>query len=272
MLILDQLRDILITRSKEIPSEKFIIHGQWAIELLFQPNPEERIFNYQIVVAQTQRQGTCYCTSTEKAEIDKSLIGKDARWVTLENKSLEIALLDAAYSAVETQSTKDYLLDGTSIEKATNRAEIIASEVLLQMPENTKQSRRSVVNVGVVGTIVSRLFNCGCQVYATDMDPILVGKYCGGVLVQDGRMHTLELVEKCDVALITGMTLSTCTLEEILLVASKSKTKVVMFAETGAWFATEYCNTFRIDSVISEPFPFYIFEGRSLIRLYRRKK
>jgi hypothetical protein len=44
-----------------------------------------------------------------------------------------------------------------------------------------------------------------------------------------------------------------------------------MFAETGAWLGREYCRSFGIDAVISEPFPFYIFEGTSTLRVHRAR-
>jgi hypothetical protein len=43
-----------------------------------------------------------------------------------------------------------------------------------------------------------------------------------------------------------------------------------MFAETGANFGEEYCRTIGVDVVVSEPFPFYIFQGVTRIEIYRR--
>jgi hypothetical protein len=45
---------------------------------------------------------------------------------------------------------------------------------------------------------------------------------------------------------------------------------LLLFAETGANFGEEYCRTMGIDTVVSEPFPFYIFQGTSTIEVHRR--
>jgi hypothetical protein len=52
--------------------------------------------------------------------------------------------------------------------------------------------------------------------------------------------------------------------------AQKAGTKLLLFAETGANFGEEYCRSIGVDAVVSEPFPFYIFQGVSTIEVYRR--
>ena len=66
------------------------------------------------------------------------------------------------------------------------------------------------------------------------------------------------------------MTIATDSLELIVEEARKAGTKLLIFAETGAYFAEEYCRTIGVDAVVSEPFPFYIFQGASTIEVYRR--
>jgi outer membrane protein assembly factor BamB len=82
--------------------------------------------------------------------------------------------------------------------------------------------------------------------------------YSGSVLV-DG-----------DLAIVTGMTIFNDSLEEIVEVAQSRGTKLLMFCETGANFAEEYCRSIGVDTVVSELFPFYIFQGTSTIEVYRR--
>ena len=268
MDILTRLQEIAMEKSEGYDDDLFFVRGQWGIDLLFKPNIHERTFQYQVIVVQTVRQGASYCACARRT-VRPELMGKDARTARSDNRCMNVALLDAAYSVFFDDAVEDFYLDGTSMEKAVERADIVASEVLYQIPENTKREKPSVVNVGVVGNIIRQLRERGIEVFATDLDPELVGSASQGVMVQDGIAHTLELVEKCDVALITGMVLSTNTLDDILNVAKQSETRVVMFAETGAWFAQTYCDHFGVAAVISEPFPFYIFEGQSLIRLHR---
>jgi hypothetical protein len=78
-------------------------------------------------------------------------------------------------------------------------------------------------------------------------------------------------VEHSDLAVVTGMTLASNTLADIIAVANSSGTPIVLVAETGAWFAPEYRDAYGIHSVVAEPFPFYIFSGPSEINLYRKQ-
>jgi uncharacterized protein (DUF4213/DUF364 family) len=62
--------------------------------------------------------------------------------------------------------------------------------------------------------------------------------------------HTLDLVKQSDVAIVTGMTLTTEILDEIIKVAKENDTKVIIFAETGAHLGEFYLNA-GADVVIS---------------------
>lgn len=270
MDIVEKLREVLLVRSKNFDANDFILHGQWGLELLFQPNPSERIFKYRVILTQTKKQGCCYCAN-KQSKIDASLMGRDVRYVKTKNRCLDIALLDAGFSAFNTPPEISHTLDGTSSEKAQLRAEIVVNEVMYQLEDLSTHKTPKIVNIGVVGNILQKLSDKGYRVSATDLDKEIIGQDVHHVKIQDGNIHTLELVSQSDLALITGMVLATQTLEDILSTAAQSKTKIVMFAETGAWFANEFCSSFGIDSVISEPFPFYIFEGRSMINIFRKK-
>ncbi|MCK4258918.1 MAG: hypothetical protein KAX49_08070 [Halanaerobiales bacterium] len=244
MNILEQLYEAALYRSKNLDEDKFIIRGIWNIDLLFKPNVYDRTFSYELLVIQTLNQGACYCYNG-KPKIDHELIGKDARCVKVDNCNIKIALLDSVYSLFESSPTKEFVLDGYSKEKSEQRAEIIVSEILFQLKDITNR-KPSVVNIGVVGNIIKKLKSSNIEVYATDLDKNIINKDINGAMVKNGIQNNMEMIQKCDLALVTGMTLS-----------------------SGAWFAEEYCNSFDIDAVISEPFPFYIFGGKSIIRVFR---
>jgi hypothetical protein len=127
----------------------------------------------------------------------------------------------------------------------------------------------SVVNVGVVGNVIKMLSARGVRMTATDGDPTLVGSEIGGVEVHD-QDRTVELVEESDVAVMTGMVISTDSMEDILEAARRGGTKLVMFCETGANLCEEYVKA-GVDSAIAEYFPFYIFGGTTRIDVFRRK-
>ena len=92
-----------------------------------------------------------------------------------------------------------------------------------------------------------------------------------GVKVDHGA-RTYSYVEDVDVAIITGMTLTTDSLTDIVDTAKRHDTRVLMFAETGANMGEEYTgDAVGVDTCVSEPFPFYIFQGLTTIEVYRAK-
>jgi len=264
-MILQKLRARAIEQSVSLSDNYFILRGLWHLDLLFRPNIHERLFEYTVILAQTIGQGCCY--TEEKPVLDKNLIGQDARKVCSSYSSVEIATLDAAYSVFPKNPVQSFVLDGTALEKSKQRARIVVDEVTSQLESNSNLRGTSVVNIGVVGNIIKELKDNGAKVYATDRDPHIVGSLIGGVKVE-GCDANKKRIPDCDLALVTGMTLSTRTLEDILNRCKASGTKLVIFAETGANFAEEYCKL-GVDAVISEPFPFYIFSGVSKIEIYR---
>jgi uncharacterized UPF0146 family protein len=268
MTVLTQLREIALQKSRGLPDDDFTLRGQWTCDLLFSPNKGERVFEYSVLLMQTLAQGACYCAHG-RPTLRKEFIGQDIRELTAPDSDFEVAMLDAIYSGFARSSQEEHTLVGNSVVKAQQRAAIVVNEVTRQLQD--LQRRPKVVHVGVVGNILKQLSESGMEVYATDLDPLLVDQRIHSVDILNGEQHNYELIENCDLALITGMTLATGTLDAILQTARENNTKVIMFAETGAWLGQEYCQTFGIDAVISEPFPFYIFEGTSTIRVHRRE-
>ncbi len=260
------LKDQALKKTTGSRDEDFLVRGLWKIELLFKPTVHERAFSYTVLLAQTIGQGCCY--SDPDHMLDQSLLGQDARGLIVGRDCTSIALLDSIYASIQRHPQQVHELRGNSIEKAHKR-----NSILLQETERLVTSRRKrdvhLVNVGVVGHLVKKLKDKGYSVLATDLDPDLVGKPLHGVQVEHGA-KTLEYVKSCDVAIVTGMALSTNTLDDIFSTARENDTKILLFAETGANFAEEYCCTIGIDTVVSEPFPFYIFQGVSTIEVYRK--
>lgn len=270
MDILDCLQKRIIEISSSINSQDFVLHGLWGIDLLFQPNIEERVFQYKLILSQTKKQGCAYCVY-DSNNFDEKLIGKDSRYVDTNNRCLRIAVLDAAYSCLPNHANQYFQIEGDSYQKSKLRADIVVNEID-RILNQKKKGGKCILNIGVVGNIINELINRNYEVRATDLDNKIIGTLCHGVEIQNGIEFNDELIAKCDLALVTGMTLSTNTLDKILQNCRSHKTKVVIFAETGAWFGKEYCELFGVDAVICEPFPFYIFEGTSNIHIHRKRK
>lgn len=268
MAYLQELRQIGIERSKGRPDEDFLIRGLWRTDLLFKPNPAERTFNYTYLLVQTVSEGACYCSTIPALSEGFHLLGQDCRTTQFKYRCFEVATLDAMYSAFEKRPDDSRAMTGTSDEKALWRSGIIADEVLRQL-ELAGADRGRVVNVGVIGNLVKMLTERGIEVVGTDEDPMLVGAEIEGIPVY-GEERTVELVEECDVAVMTGMIISTDTMEDIFAAARRGGTRLVMFCETGANLCEEYVRM-GVDSAIAEPFPFYIFGGATRIDIFRKK-
>lgn len=267
MTILEQLAEIGRERSKDYPCESFTIRGMWRTDLLFRPNPAERTFNYTYLLVQTVGEGACYCSSVPALTEGFHLLGKDVRKVRPEYTCYKVATVDAMFSAFEKRPDDTKTMTGSSAEKALWRGEIVVNEVLRQL-ELMGKSDGCVVNVGVIGNIIKMLKTKGVSVIGTDGDPVLVGAEIGGVEIFD-QDETARYVEECDVAVMTGMILSTDSMEDILEAARRGGTRLVMFCETGANLCEEYVKM-GIDCAIAEYFPFYIFGGTTRIDIFRR--
>ncbi len=268
-MILDDIRDKVKKQVSERGAEDLYIRGLWAVDCLFNPDPKERVFNYKFIIAQTIGQGCAYSPITEyKSEDLKNLIGKN--YIELGDMNLdlglEIAVLDAIFSTRCSTPDVEYELSGDSIQKAIGRAEIIAKEAM----KLSEHKRPTIVNVGVVGNIIKQLLDLGAEVIGTDFDEEIIGQKLFGEAEIIHGSRTLEMVAQSDVAVVTGMTLATQTLDDIIKTARAHDTKLLIFAETGANLADFYMEA-GIDTIVSEPFPFYIFQGKNVIRIFHKK-
>lgn len=260
------LREQMFAKTRDRGTDDFLIRGLWKTDLFFKPNVDERTFKYTYVLAQTVGQGCCYCA--EETCLDHSILGSDAREVVRERCPTSIAVLDSLFATIPRAPQEAHEIGGNSIEKTGARNSIIFQEAERLVAGGKGRDAR-VVNVGVVGDLLRRLKTKYPNVSATDFDEVVVGMSMHGVNIEHGS-RTLDLVRESDLAIVTGMALATGTLEKIIDVIRGNGTKLLIFAETGANFAEEYCRTLGVDTVVSEPFPFYIFQGTSRIEIYRR--
>jgi hypothetical protein len=264
--IYDALRGQALKKTAGFKDEDFTIRGLWKIDLAFRPNVDERTFRYSFLLCQTVGQGSCYCD--KELVIDESLIGKDAREVIAEKDCYSIAVLDSIFASLPKGPYAVHEMRGNSIEKALRRSAILKDEVD-HVLSTIGSKRPKILNVGVLGNLIKGLTDRGYSVAATDLEEEIIGTQVHGVEVEPGT-HTFHHIQDADVAVITGMTLATDAMDDIIRVCREEGTKIVMFAETGANFGEEYCCTLGVDAVVSEVFPFYIFQGLTRIEIYRK--
>jgi aldehyde:ferredoxin oxidoreductase len=180
---------------------------------------------------------------------------------------VQCALLDAAYASLRSTPAVERIIEGSTGTKAALRAEIVCAEVFRLAPKTPARTPR-VLLVGTVGAFVHELTRRGMDVACTDLDPDLIGQRLRGVEVEAGERN-FTMLETADVLLVTGMTLGTPEFDRLLASARSQGTPTVLFAESGANFGHALCE-YGVDCVVSEPFPFYIFAGKSVIRVFRR--
>jgi hypothetical protein len=263
------LKEQALKKTADFDDQDFIIRGLWKVDLAFKPNPDERMFRYNFLVAQTVGQGSCYCD--KDLEINVGLIGRDAREIISEMSCYEIALLDSIYASIPRTPAQVIELRGNSVDKAVSRGAVIVDEVeRLLKRMGGKPQDTTVVNIGVVGNLLKALGKKGYKVLATDLDEKILDSTIHGVRIEPGTRN-FQYIKNADLAVITGMTLTTDALNDIVHICQENDTRLVMFAETGANFGEEYCRTIGVDVVVSEPFPFYIFQGVTRIEIYRRE-
>lgn len=262
--MLETLRELCVRRSRGMDDDLFRLRGLWALNYFYQPGRAERELSYGMVLAQTVGQGCSYA-DFESVKIDKTLMGQDARHALHTDMSTSIAVLDSAYAAFDVVPSQRLVFEGWSEEKAYARANIVADEVERVAGNRTAR----ILNVGVMGIFIDVLKKRGFTVQGTDFDGSIIGTTFGDAPVQSGT-STLDLIAEHDVVLATGMTLATNTLTHIVKETQDRKRKLVLFAATGSHFGLEYCRTFGVDTVISEPQPQYMFQGSSKVEIFRR--
>ena len=267
MSCLDEIRTKTGSLLDRQPSDAAVVRGIWRIDCLFQPDVHERLFKYVFIIAQTVRQGAAYtfCEECDREQLVR-MVGRDYREISFSDPAVEIAILDSIWASHIRPPTAAFSLCGHTAIKAKERAVIVAAEAVRLGSGLGRKIR--VAQVGVVGHIVAELTRLGCEVVPVDLDPLIVGTAVHGAVVRDGCESPL-IVADADVALITGMTLSNGTLDRLLQAGHDAGTKLLIFAESGSSFA-EFYISMGVDAVVSEPVPFYIFQGTTSIGVYRR--
>jgi hypothetical protein len=173
---------------------------------------------------------------------------------------LEIALVDALLAPTDHDDIARTQLIGTIREKAENRA-IMLSELAIQLSHSNRRTDRQmkVGMVGVVGSVVKELHRGGFEVAATELDETLVDIEVDGMRVRHGK-ETPSMVENCDLAIVTGMTLASNTLGSVLKASKAGSTPLLFFAQSGV----NILRTLEFPTqaiVVSESFPHYMWPG-----------
>ena len=265
-MIVDKIRTYVNDQLSTDEKSKCNIYGLWDITCLFNPN-NERYFNYNFLIAKTIGQGCAYLTKKPRRTYLEHIIGKNYFDLNNIDLGIEVAILDSIIEHVGHKPSKSYELKGSSLQKSIERAEIVVSLAETFLKNCTIEKEYDVINIGVVNNFLKLLFEKKYKIIGSDFDKRIIDKKLFSEIdIIDGN-RTIEYVKKSKLAIITGMTVTTNTLDEIIKCAKENTTKTIMFAETGYNLAQFYLNE-GIDVVVSEPFPFYIFDGNNQINIF----
>lgn len=249
------------------------IIGVWDTRLWFAPSPNEVLFKCNYVIAHTHHQGCAFYSENDFNGHDaQTLLGQHFTVAKRASLPFKIAVADSLFAFASRNLThaRQFSRAGTPTEKASWRAHVVGEEAARLLGRASHSRRPRVVLIGVSGLILDELITMGCSVAVFDLDPAIVGSYIrSGLQVLHGN-DVYRHVRHCDLAVVTGMTLSTRTLDKILRHCKKTDTKVLVYAQTAANMAPWYL-LYGVDTVVSERIPFYNFEGTSEILVYRKE-
>ena len=267
---MESINEIKRIIRKKTESYKREIIGVWETKCLYNPIQNGRTFNCKFIIVQTREGQGCAYSNTIEYNTDYllSLVDKDCIDYNFDDKALEVAYYDSLSKIIDYGfPKKKMILHGSSIEKLIKRSEIIVQEAERLIG---RLDKKKVLNVGVVGNIIYQFLEKNCEVFGSDFDPAIIGsKLFDKTTIQHGK-KTIDLIKKVDIAVVTGMTITTETLDEIINTCKQFNTKLIVFAETGANLGQYYVNH-GVDCFLSESFPFYIFNGDSYIDIISRK-
>ncbi|MEU1847917.1 DUF364 domain-containing protein [Streptomyces sp. NPDC019990] len=177
---------------------------------------------------------------------------------------MDIAALDAAAGALRMEPSHSVTAGGTTHHKGRVRSELVAAEVdRVVLPGGPAR----VLLVGVTAAMVEVLVERGHSVLASDLDPGIIGSEVHGVRVHSGT-ETCRLLARADAAVITGMTTTTGTVDDVVAAAEAHDVPLVVFAQTGGHvfpLMLDRCS----GAVVAERFPFYMLSGDTTFDIYR---
>lgn len=243
------------------------IKGIWDVDCLYNPKDNGRVFNYNFIISQTIGQGCAYSTKKNDGIGYINIMGKDFLDVDIKDPALLVSMLDSIYGCFYClEPTKSETINADSETKMQWRTNIIYKEAVRLLGDLRD---KKILNVGVVGDIIKKFVHEDCEITGTDFDKTIIGqKMFGRAEIYDGD-KTLDLISRNDLAIVTGMTITTQTIDDIIRCCKESNTKIIIYAETGANLS-QYFIELGVDSFISEIFPFYIFNGVSTINTYNK--
>ena len=226
-------------------------------------------------LAQSENYGIAFGSVAAPSSSDRDLLGQDVRQILRDGRCRDnverVALLDLVMAQVAPAASRQVLIDKSVRDKQAFRSQLFAQEAerILQRKGTAKASKPKILVIGATAGIIGALVSRGFEVVATDMSEDVQNQILGGVSVWSDTAN-LELVQRVDLAIITGMTLPNGTLAELIAAARDHNTSTMIWAITGRNFG-HYYTAHGVDCVIADPSPFFHLPGPAKIEIWHRE-
>lgn len=184
-----------------------------------------------------------------------------------DNYFIQLLALDCAFTQKHNPPLKTYIIESDNVHDKLNQyMNIVRDNIPIE--ENER-----VIVIGADAVIPLALAGRTRNIKVTDLSERRIGKKykinstTSIAEIEDGGEKSLKYVEQSDLAVVTGMTLSTRTMEEIINVARRSRTRLVFYMVTCANLAEELISE-GATTVIANGFPPIDMPGKTVVGIY----
>ena len=175
----------------------------------------------------------------------------------------KVALIDSIYSIINRPIRKqsEVLFSGDLRNKAKERA----SKLMTDIPAKSK-----VLLLGGVSEFIEEAKLRDIELTVLDLEPEKINLEISSNRIISGKDYDLaNNIDKIDYIIATGMIFESNTATDLFNIVNKSKTKLIMFMETGSNFGPQLLE-YGADMVLSEYFPYYDFYDDMKYSIFRK--
>jgi hypothetical protein len=266
-----------LERAAQLPADLFRLTSFWFVEFVRQVTPTERKTQYTMRLAQSEDYGIAFGPTKKSSDSDRNLLGEDVRKILKDrrysNDVDRVALVDLVMASVTPASSHQVIFDKPVRDKQALRSRLFADEAEKVLRRKGSAALKGaipkVIVIGATVGIINALVSRGFDVAATDMAEEILGQEYSGVCIQSDTANA-DLIEKADLAVITGMTLSNRTLPGLMVSAKTHNTSTMIWAITGRYFGHYYIEH-GVDCVIVDPSPFFQLPGPAKLGIWHRE-
>ena len=154
--------------------------------------------------------------------------------------------------------TKIFICDGNIKEKANIRSRLLTQHI---------STGQKVLLIGAVSEIARDVLKSTKNLSITECGQDSRGTGMYDIPIEIGADATLKRLGKSDIAIITGATMTSNTIDDILDIGVKHNVDMRFYLETGSGFSRALLRK-GAKLVLAESFPFYDMPGTTKMNLY----